>query len=304
MWTVLIGACTLIAGLMFGGTTSAAGLVKVGLIDLAIERVDFSDLKNVTVRTMSFWTSGAEEPRRQDKVHTRNHGEDMVRGLVKSFRAIDPDTEIIVYVATPFRADPATGALQLSMNDLNFAYDWFAHEDVRVVGEMFVGPDSAGQRAAIRHAADRGLIVLASAGNGPGFNAVPPYPAAYDEAISISTTALLPELQRETNRDSYVDFSVAPRLVSDIAYRNDPQRMSLLGSSAATASATGILSALSLRAGVSDRADAMIVLACVAKPTESLGAGRAWGEGVLAAADIGERLRAMGTDAHPCGSAA
>lgn len=307
MWTALISGVVFIASLIFGTASTAANtanIVKVGLVDLGIERVDFSDLANVTVRTMTFWTSGTEEARKQDKAHKRNHGEDMVRTLVKNFRAIDPDTQIVVYVATPFRANPATGALMLDMDDLNFAYEWFAHEGVRVVGEMFVGPDSTDQKAAIRRASEKGLIVLASAGNGPSSNHVPPFPAAYDESISISTTALATELSREQNRDSYVDFSVAPKALSPIAYRNDPQTASLQGSSAATAAAAGILAALTTRATVKDRADAMMVLTCVARPTETFAAGRAWGEGVLVSSEIGAKLRAMGPGAHPCGNAA
>jgi Subtilase family len=302
MLTSIIGGLLALASVLLAAPVSyAANAVKVGLVDLAIERANFSDLENVTVRTMTFWTSGTAEARKQDKTRVRSHGEDMVRTMVKSIRAIDADVPVIVYVATPFRADPATGALKLDMDDLTFAYNWFAHEGVRVVGETFVGPASDAQHQALRHATQAGLVVLASAGNGPSHNVVPPYPAAYDEAISISTTALSAELAREKDRDTYVDFSVAPKAVSAIAYRNDPEIASLQGSSAATASATGILSALSLRSPITDRADAVMLLTCVARPTSSFAGGRAWGNGVLVAHEIGAKLRA---NAHPCGSAA
>ncbi len=305
MITSIIAAAFALVGYFFSTPLSyAAAAVKVGLIDLGIERTDFSQLENVTVRTMTFWTSGTSEPRKQDKQHARNHGEEMVNSLVASFRAIEPTTPIIVYVATPFHADPKTGALSLNMDELNYAYNWFAHEGVRIVGETFVGPDSDEQHVALRRATAQGLIVLASAGNGPAHNAVPPFPAAYDEAISISTTELAAELSRERDRDSYVDFSVAPKAISAIAYRNDPEISSLLGSSAATATATGILSALSLRSTVKDRADAVMLLGCVARSPSSFAAGRAWGSGVLVPREIGAKLRTQGTNAHPCGSAA
>ncbi len=304
MATSLIGGLLALVALMFSAPISmAASAVKVGLVDLGIERSDFSNLENVTVRTMAFWTSGTVEARKQDKTRARSHGEDMVRTLVKNFRAIDATTPIIIYVATPFRADPKTGALKLDMDDLTYAYNWFAHEGVRIVGETFVGPDSDDQHAALRHATQAGLVVLASAGNGPEHNAVPPFPAAYDEAISISTTALSAELARETDRNSYVDFSVAPKAISAIAYRNDPEVSSLQGSSAATAAATGILGALSLRRVVKDRGDAVMLLGCVARPAANFAGGHAWGNGVLVATDIGAKLRTQGSNAHPCGSA-
>ncbi|MBL8643891.1 MAG: hypothetical protein JNK21_08150 [Rhodospirillaceae bacterium] len=301
MIAVFVAIMAMFFGVVTGSPSQAASVMKMGVIDLGIERVDFSDMDNVTVRTMTFWTSGTAEARKQDKSHKRNHGEEMVRAAVRNFRAIDKSTPIIVYVATPFRADPKTGALALDMDDLMFAYEWFAHEDVKLVGQMFVGPDSAAQRTALQKATERGLVVLASAGNGPTQNAVPPYPAAYDDAISISTTALSAELSREKDRNSYVDFSVAPRAASSISYRNDPDAMSLMGSSAATASALGILAALHVRAPVRNRGDAMMMLSCVARPAESFAGGKAWGTGVLIASEIAAKLAGGG---HPCSTAA
>jgi hypothetical protein len=304
MFTSLIGGLiALLSVLTAAPAATAAQAVKMGLIDLAVDKADFADLKNVTVRTLSFWTSGTAEARRQDKAHARSHGAEMVRAAAKGFQAVDAQTPIIVYVATPFRADAKTGALMLDMDDLNFAYDWFAHEGVLVVAETFVGPDSELQHDALRRAVKKGLVVLASAGNGPAHNAVPPFPAAYDEAISISTTALAADLAREPNRDAYVDFSVAPKAFSAIAYRQDPELSSLQGSSAASATAAGLLTALSLRAAVRDRADALLLLGCVARPAASFAGGRAWGDGVLVAHEIGAKLRAQGPGAHPCNDA-
>jgi hypothetical protein len=305
MASVVIGALAAIVAMVGTSVSSfAAQVARIGLVDLSIERTNFSDLDDVTVRTMTFWTSGTAEARKQDSSRKRSHGEDMVRSLVQGFRAVDPETTIVVYVATPFRADPKTGSLKLDMDDLNVAYRWFQSQGVRVVGETFVGPDSADQREALQLATTLGLVVLASAGNGPSHNVVPPYPAAYDEAISISTTALSSELSREANRDTYVDFSVAPRAISAIAYRQDPELSSLQGSSAATATATGLLGALSIRGRMNDRGDAVMLLSCVARPTDKFAGGRAWGNGVLVPNEIGARLRAKGPHAQPCGDAA
>jgi hypothetical protein len=290
MIAFFVAVMAMFFGVVTGSPTEAASVMKIGIVDLGIERSDFSDLDNTTVRTMSFWTSGTAEARKQDKQHRGYHGEEMVRAAVRNFRAVDKHTPVIVYVATPFRADPKTGQLALDMDDLQFAYDWFAHEGVKYVGQMFVGPDTANQREALQHATARGLIILASAGNGPRQNHVPPYPAAYDDVISISTTALSAELSQEPERNTYVDFSVATRIASRVSARNDLEAMSLQGSSAATASALGILGALAVQTPIETRDDAMRVLACVAQPTESFAGGKAWGDGVLVAADIGARL--------------
>ena len=302
MIAFFVAVMALFFGAVTGSPTQAASVMKIGIVDLGIERVDFSDMENTTVRTMSFWTSGTAEARKQDKQHRGYHGEEMVRAAVRNFRAIDKTTPIIVYVATPFRANPKTGQLALDMDDLRFAYDWFAHEGVTLVGQMFVGPDSVNQRQALQHATSRGLVVLASAGNGPRENHVPPYPAAYDEAISISTTALTAELSQEAERNTYVDFSVATRIASRVATRDDPEIMSKQGSSAATASALGILAALAVQTQVQTRDDAMRALSCVAQPTESFAGGKAWGDGVLVAADIGARMAR--NNGSPCTRAA
>ncbi len=301
MIALFVAAMAMFFGFITGSPTQAASVVKIGIVDLGIERADYSDMENVTVRTMSFWTSGTNDARKQDKSHRNNHGEEMVREAVRNFRTIDKKTPIIIYVATPFRADPATGALTLSMSDLEFAYDWFAHEDVKLVGQMFVGRDTADQRAALAKAMERGLVVLASAGNGPSSNVVPPYPAAYDDVISISTTALSEELSREPDRNTYVDFSVAPKAMSSISYRSNPEAQSLQGSSAATASALGILAALHVKAPVRNREDAVAMMSCVARPVDTVAGGKGWGNGVLVASEVAAK---MANGAQPCTRAA
>jgi hypothetical protein len=278
--------------------------VRLGLVDLSIEEHDFSDLPGVTVRAMPAAVPATRRAVRQSLEHRRPHGVEMVRAVVAAFRAIDAATPVAIHVASPFRVDARTGRLALSLDELERSYMWFAEQGVVVIAQTFVAPDSAGQRAAIGMARRLGLVILASAGNGPSHNAVPPYPAAYDGVIAISTTALSAELSREADRDAYVDFSVAPKRFTAIDYRRDPDLASLQGSSAATASAMGILGALSLRWHVADRDDAMALLGCLARPSETFAAGRAWGQGVLIAAEIGNRLRGMAATASPCGEAA
>ncbi|MDX2142453.1 MAG: S8 family serine peptidase, partial [Rhodospirillaceae bacterium] len=276
---------------------------RLGLVDLSVAGLDFSDLDNVAVRTMpdahATTHPGTRSAVRQDRDHARAHGAEMVRAAVAAFRAVDAATPIEIYVASPFRADARGARLGLSMNELERAYVWFADNNVTLVAQTFVAPDSPAQREAVALAHRLGLVLLASAGNGPDHNAVPPYPAAYDGVISISTTALETELSREADRDAYVDFSVAPKRFTAIVYRRDPELASRQGSSAATASALGILGAAARRWPVADRAEAINLLGCIARPNETF-AGRAWGRGVLIASDIGNRLRGLGGAGSPC----
>ena len=235
--TVLFAALYAITGAL------AREPARVGLVDLMIARTDGLSIPGIAVRTLSFASTGTEPAVRQKNVKFRRHGDDMVRAVATAFRATDPETPIEILVATPFRQD-AEGNLALVIDELELAYAWFAQNGVTLVGETFVAPASSAQRAAIAAASGHGLIILASAGNGPAFNAVPPFPAAYPGVISISTTHLSAELMREADRDSYVDFSVAPPLKSNLSYRRDPEAMTMLGSSAATATALGLAAAL------------------------------------------------------------
>lgn len=299
---MLSGISALCAGLamLVSAVAAAREQVRIGLIDLSLERLEVSDIPSVTVRMLSFWSTGTVPATRQSKKNKRNHSAEMLHTAAAAFRAADPATPLEVYVAAPFRQDPSTGALTLYGDELELAYAWFARNGVKLVGETFVGPDTEMQRAAIGRAAELGLVVFASAGNGPRHNSVPPYPASYDEAISISTTQLADELSREQERDTYVDFSVAPRLLSPMAYRQDPELESLLGSSAATATALGLTAAVEASWPITGRDATIAALACISEAPERLTAGKAWGRGVLSVASVTARLAAARGAASPC----
>jgi hypothetical protein len=295
--TVLFAALYAITGAL------AREPARVGLIDLMIARTDGLSIPGVAVRALSFASTGTEPAVRQKNVKSRRHGDDMLRAVATAFRAADPETPIEILAATPFRQD-AGGNLVLVGDELELAYAWFAQNRVTLVGETFVGSDSPVQRAAIATASGRGLIILASAGNGPALNAVPPFPAAYPGVISISTTRLSAELLREVDRDSYVDFSVAPPLKSTLSYRRDPEAMTMLGSSAATATALGLAAALHVAWPVVTREDLVELMACVAAANGAVDGGRVWGRGALSVASVKSHLIAGRGLQSPCGAEA
>ncbi len=120
--------------------------------------------------------------------------------------------------------------------------------------------------------------------------AVPPFPAAYRDVISISTTQLSAELMREADRDSYVDFSVAPPLKSNLSYRRDPEAITMLGSSAATATALGLAAALHVGWPVVTRENLLELMAYVAAANEAVDGGRVWGRGARSVASVKSHL--------------
>jgi minor extracellular protease Epr len=97
------------------------------------------------------------------------------------------------------RADPAA---------IIEALDWMAASGVPVVNLSLMGPDNDLLTQAIRAAAQRGLVLVAAAGNdGPG--GAPAYPAAYPEVIAVSAVDSRGRPYARNNRGGYI-YVAAP----------------------------------------------------------------------------------------------
>lgn len=85
--------------------------------------------------------------------------------------------------------------------------DWLVQQGARVVGMSLTGPSNAVLDAALRRASDRGVTVVAAAGN-QGRAAAPVFPAAYDNVLA--TTALSPgkRVYRRANQGDYIDYAL------------------------------------------------------------------------------------------------
>jgi len=171
--------------------------VGVGLID---GDIDPGPLVGGRVHERSFLASGEESV-------GSNHGTTVAAILVGA-----PDTRLPglvpgaeLYSAEVFSADgdgrPVTTALRIVA-----ALDWLTARGVRVANLSLAGEDNLLLKAAVRKAAERGLVLVAAAGNG-GPQAQPSYPAAYDRVIAVTAVdaSLLPLPQ--ASRGAYVDFA-------------------------------------------------------------------------------------------------
>ncbi|MDX2145669.1 MAG: S8 family serine peptidase [Rhodospirillaceae bacterium] len=256
--------------------TRAAASVKVGLIDLDLRPGALDDLKTVAVRQMSLWASGFQRAAKQSRDHHNDHAEVMARALAGAFASLAPDTRLELYVATPVIERP-DGRQVMDLDQLAFAFEWFAANGVRIVAATFVGRDTPQLAEAMSHARRHGLIVLASAGNGPTQNPVPAFPAAYDGVIAVSTTALAADRNAEERvlrevgmtRATYVDYAVRAPHLSSAALRKDPEAAALLGSSRAVSVAAGLLAAASAAVPVNDLEGALTALDQLCHPVES-----------------------------------
>jgi hypothetical protein len=252
---------------------AAAPAAKVGLIDLTLDPRTLARTPGIKLRHLSFWATGFAAAAKQSREHRRDHGEVMAGALIEAFRTLAPEAALELYVASPFVED-AEGRKLIDIDQLGFAFDWFAGQGVSVVALTFVGRASPALAAAIDRAAAHGLVVLASAGNGPGHNPVPAYPAAYPGVIAVGTTALAAERAAEDHRllevaaasdapaarRAYVDYGVAAPLFTTLQLRRDPELASLLGSSRAVVVAAGVLAAAAEGRALAGLAEALALL--------------------------------------------
>ncbi len=83
---------------------------------------------------------------------------------------------------------------------------WAADSGARIVNMSFAGPADPMLRRMLTAAYDKGMVLIAAAGNG-GPNAAPPYPAADPDVIAVAATDSEEHLFKMDNRGSYIAVS-------------------------------------------------------------------------------------------------
>ncbi len=97
------------------------------------------------------------------------------------------------------------------------ALDWLGRQNVRVVNLSIAGPRNKLLSRAVDAASDRGMILIAAAGNA-GPNAAPQFPAALDPVIAVTAVDANGTPYRNATRGAYVDLA-APGV--DVYVRTD-----------------------------------------------------------------------------------
>jgi hypothetical protein len=168
---------------------------RIGLIDTGVGRHPALTGTNITQR--SFVARNA----------SRNvtHGTAVASILVGALPGATP----LVPGARLYSANVFAGegkALRADALAIIEALDWMAAERVTVVNLSLMGPDNELVARAVRAAAERGLILVAAAGNaGPG--APPAYPAAYPAVISVAAVDARGRPYARNNRGPYVEIA-------------------------------------------------------------------------------------------------
>ena len=119
------------------------------------------------------------------------------------FWGLAPQAE--VYAAAVFENDEQRGEIASTVS-LVRALDWLITSGVDVVNVSLAGPPNRLLETALDRAGDKGVMVLAAAGNG-GPVAQPMYPAAYDSVVAVTAVDRGGRVFRLANRGNYLDIA-------------------------------------------------------------------------------------------------
>jgi hypothetical protein len=173
--------------------------------------------------------------------------------------------------------NPATSTSLQLLKGINWAFDAGA----KVMNMSFTGPMDPLLERIVKKATDKGVIVIAAAGNN-GPKGEPVYPAAYPEVIAVTATDESDQLYNKANRGDYI--SVAAPGVDILAPVLKGGYDVSSGTSMAAAHVSGVVALLLERDGKLDWNGAQAILSSSARKPDSSGAAEAFGAGIVDAA--------------------
>ncbi len=124
-------------------------------------------------------------------------------GKTTAFTGLLPGAGL--YAAAAFGGNGSDGSRATVMNVVR-SLNWLAGKRVSVINASFSGSDNPLLRLAVKKIAQRGIPVVAAAGN-HGPEAGPVYPAACDRAVAVTAVDRFMRPFARANRGGYIDFS-------------------------------------------------------------------------------------------------
>ena len=160
--------------------------------------------------------------------------------------------------------------------------DWAADERARVINMSFAGPPDPLLRVALQKAYNKGIVLVAAAGNA-GPNSAPLYPGAYPGVIAVTATDNRDQLFPGSNRGTYI--AVAAPGVDVFAPAPDGAYQLTTGTSVAAAEVSGIAALLIQRNPALTPVAVRKILMETAKPLGPKPRNRDFGAGLVNAFD-------------------
>ena len=275
----LLGQPRLYAGSKIGlrGPVKPARTVSIGLLDTAVEPIPA--LRRATIARKSFLRAGesAAGSAHGTALAALLVGEDAAAG----FRGVAHGCAL--HAAEVVRRGESRETTNVAL--LLRASDWLIGQRVEVINASLGGPPNRLLRELLALLVQRGVPLVAAAGNdGPA--ASPVYPAAYPDALAVTATDALDRNYAQANQGGYVDLS-APGV--DLWVPGDGAGRYVSGTSFAAALVTGAV-ALHLAANTAPPESVELALCRSARDLGRIGRDPVFGCGLL---QLGAQHRAL-----------
>jgi hypothetical protein len=235
--------------------------VPIGVIDSEID-VSHPDLEGIIAERYD--ATGDE-----DKPHP--HGTGMAGAIGSHHRLMGIAPSARLYAIRAF-SGKASSAESTTFNILK-GLDWAVSHEVRIVNMSFAGPKDPSLERALKAAHDKGIVLVAAAGNA-GPKSPPLYPAADPSVIAVTATDIDDKLFSGANRGRYV--AIAAPGVDILVPAPEGTYQMTTGTSVATAHISGIVALLLERNPRLKPDEIRKILAASAKrlgPNNEFGAG-------------------------------
>lgn len=171
--------------------------LRIGMIDSQVD-TSHPALAHSRIESASFTREGARLP--------TFHGTaiaSMIAANGPDYQGLVPRAEL--YAAGVFEEDSKEGEVASTVS-LVRALDWLVTAGVDVINVSLAGPPNRLLETALKRATERGVLVLAAAGNG-GPMARPMYPAAYSTVVAVTAVDTSGRVFRLANRGDYLDIA-------------------------------------------------------------------------------------------------
>jgi hypothetical protein len=174
----------------------------------------------------------------RDQPHT--HGTGMAGAIAAHSRlvGIAPGARLLAVHAF---SSSATDSAQATSEHILMGIDWAIRKGARIINMSFAGPDDPMLELALRKAREKGIVLVAAAGN-MGPDSPPLYPAADPNVIAVTATDVNDKLLPQANQGSYIALAAPGVDVLEPAPNGGYQLTS--GTSVAAAHVSGIAALL------------------------------------------------------------
>jgi minor extracellular protease Epr len=199
----LQGAETNQYGRQMVGWTGAAhcgGGMRIGLLDSAVDK-NHPALRGRAITEQSFLPAGIQ-PAPPDH-GTATAALLVANPLASGLSGLVPDAHL--YIANIFR-DRGNKEIDTTAEWMALALDWLVNQQVLVINMSLGGPRNLLVEAAILRLQERGIAVVAAAGNG-GEQGPPVYPAAQLGVVAVTAVDAKLNIYKHATHGDYIAFS-------------------------------------------------------------------------------------------------